>query len=223
MIQRGGVAGGEEGDSGGAGVGGIAGAGCCGVWKRLERPQERFVSLFGRKETLFGHDVDQLTGYGGSGVNETDTRACNSLKDREEERVMGTAEDNDVGTGLEQWTQAGPDGGFGFFSGKASGLYQFDKAPAYMLHYTDIVIDTALGVQIFGAFQRAGCGKDADGAGFRSEGGRLHGRLHADEPDRDALTVSVPLPTPIRHAEQFLRVSDWRFPGFGVYWSCCFV
>ena len=102
MIQRGGVAGGEEGDGGGAGVGGIAGAGCCGVWKRLERPQERFVSLFGRKETLFGHDVDQLTGYGGSGVNETDARACNSLKDREEERVMGTAEDNDVGTGLEQ-------------------------------------------------------------------------------------------------------------------------
>ena len=101
MIQRGGVAGGEEGDRWGAvvgrvtraGKGGIevAGAGCCGVWKRLERPQERFVSLFGRKETLFGHDVDQLTGYGGSGVNETDARACNSLKDREEERVMGTA------------------------------------------------------------------------------------------------------------------------------------
>ena len=117
---------------------------------------------------LFCHDVDQLTGYGGSGVDETDVRTCNSLKDRKEERVMGTAEDNDVGTGLEQWTQAGPDGGFGFFSGKASGLYQFYKAPAYMLHYTDIVIDTALGVQIFGAFQRAGCGKDADGAGFRS-------------------------------------------------------
>ena len=113
MIQRGGVAGGKKGDGGGAvvdevagagqggvtraGKGGIevAGAGCCGVWKRLERPQERFVSLFGRKETLFGHDVDQLTGYGGSGVNETDTWACNSLKDREEERVMGTAEDND--------------------------------------------------------------------------------------------------------------------------------
>ena len=85
MIQRGGVTGGEEGN------GWCAGAGCCGVWKRLERPQERFVSLFRRKETLFGHDVDQLTGYGGSGVNETDARACNSLKDREEERVMGTA------------------------------------------------------------------------------------------------------------------------------------
>ena len=117
---------------------------------------------------LFGHDVDQLTGYGGSGVDETDARACNLLKDREEERVMGTAQDNDVGTCLEQWTQAGPDGGFGFFSGKASGFNQFYKATAYMLHYTDIVIDTALGVQIFGAFQRAGCGKDADGAGFRS-------------------------------------------------------
>ena len=170
MIQRGGVAGGEEGDGWGAVVDEVAGAGagCYGVWKRLGRLRERCAGLFWRKEMLFGHDVDQLTGYGGSGVDETDVRPCNLLKDREEERVMGTAEDNDVGTSLEQWTQAGPDGGFGFFSGKASGLYQFDKAPAYMLHYTDIVIDTALGVQIFGAFQRAGCGKDTDGAGFRS-------------------------------------------------------
>ena len=74
MIQRGGVAGGEEGDGWGAvvdevagasgsgsgtagpGVGGIAGAvgggiegagaGCCGVWKRLGRLQERFFGLF---------------------------------------------------------------------------------------------------------------------------------------------------------------------------------
>ena len=53
---------------------------------------------------LFGHDMDQLTGYGGSGVDETDVRPCNLLKDREEERVMGTAEDNNVGTSLEQWT-----------------------------------------------------------------------------------------------------------------------
>lgn len=109
MVQRGGVAGGEEGDGGGAvvdeiagaGGGGVtravgggiegAGAGCCGVRKRLGRLRERFVSLFWRKETLFGHDVGQLTGYGGSGVDETDARACNSLKDRKEERVMGTA------------------------------------------------------------------------------------------------------------------------------------
>ena len=109
MIQRGGVAGGEEGDGGGAvvdeiagaGEGGVtravgsgiegAGAGCCGVWKRFGRLQERFFGLFGREEMFFGHDMDQLTGYGGSGVDETDVRPCNLLKDREEERVMGTA------------------------------------------------------------------------------------------------------------------------------------
>ena len=53
-----------------------------------------------RQNGFFGHDVEQLSGHSWSGVYETDSRACNFLKDRQKERVMRTAKDNGVRSGI---------------------------------------------------------------------------------------------------------------------------
>ena len=52
-----------------------------------------------------------------------------------------------------------------------------------MFEDIDLVIYTFLGLEIFGAFERAGCGKNADYAGAGAERGRFDRRFHPDKAD----------------------------------------
>ena len=132
---------------------------------------------------FLGHDMDKLTRNSRGGINESDSRPCNFLQDRQEERIMSTAQDNDVGIGFQERFKACGDNSLCFRPGQPARLDKFHETGTDMLDDIDIVIDTPLGLQVLGAFERPGCREHADDAGAGTESGRLDRRLHADEAD----------------------------------------
>ena len=94
---------------------------------------------------------------------------------------MGAAQDDGVGSGIQQRLQGCPDNGFGFGAVQNALFYQFDEAAAHLFHNLDIVFKPAPGMQVFGPLQRPGGGEDPDHAGPGAERSRFHGRLHPDE------------------------------------------
>ena len=96
---------------------------------------------------------------------------------------MSTAQDNDVGIGLQERFKACGDNRLRFRPGQFAGLDKFHETRTDMLDDIDIVIDTSLGLQVLGAFERPGSSEHSDDAGAGAESGRFDRRLHADEAD----------------------------------------
>ena len=67
-----------------------------------------------------------------------------------------------------------------------------------MFEDIDLIIYTFLGLEIFGAFERAGCSKNSDYAGAGAERGRFHRRFHSDKADM-VMPASSQFLNPVAH------------------------
>lgn len=97
---------------------------------------------------------------------------------------MGAAENYHVGAFFKQRLEAGADSLFCLRTACDSVLYQFDESLSYVFDYADIFGPLSSGVDVFGGFECACCGKDSDHSCLCRLGCRLDGRLHAYELDR---------------------------------------
>ena len=75
----------------------------------------------------------QLLCHGGGGVDDADVRAGDALDDGEEEGVVGAAEDDGVGAGVQQRLQAGADDALGLGAVQLAALDQLHEALADVL------------------------------------------------------------------------------------------
>ena len=137
------------------------------------------------------HHLEQLAGDGGGRVDETDRFPTGRpgvgigylAEGVQQEGVVRTAQNDGIGTFLQQGLQALANHSLGVRTTQLAGLYQLHETLSHMLRDADVILVQALGVEAFGGGERAGRGQDADHARLRTQGRRLDGRLHADETD----------------------------------------
>ena len=90
-----------------------------------------------------------MAGYRRSRVDEPDRRPGNLLHHRKQERIVGTAQDNDVSPRPEQWLKTFRNGLLDLGPFKPAAFHKFHEAAAHVFNHLDIVLDIALGSQIF--------------------------------------------------------------------------
>ena len=127
--------------------------------------------------------MQRLAGHGGRRVYHLHSGAAETLNHGLQEGIMGAAQHNAVGPGIQQGLQGGAYGGFGLGAIQNAALHQFHEALPHMLHYLHVIFILPAGIEILGALEGAGGGQHANHAALRTQGGGLHGRLHPNEGD----------------------------------------
>ena len=90
-----------------------------------------------------------MAGYRRSRVDEPDRRPGNLLHHRKQERIVGTAQDNDISPRPEQRQKAFRNYFLNLGSFKSAAFHKLHETAAHVFHHLDIVLDIALGSQIF--------------------------------------------------------------------------
>ena len=95
-----------------------------------------------------------MAGNGGRGVDDLDTGAGDALDERAQERVVGTAEHQDVRPFIEEGLHGGADDFLCFCAVQNAPFDEFHEALADVLHNPDIILELSPGFQVFGPLQR---------------------------------------------------------------------
>ena len=93
-------------------------------------------------------DADELTGRGGSGVDEADGGSGYSLQDGQQERVMRTPEHDRICAGAQERLEAFPDGRLGQRAIELQALDEFHEPPAYPLDHLYVSRVGVAGIQV---------------------------------------------------------------------------
>lgn len=149
--------------------------------EQLEGPAEGL--LLPDRDACPFHHADQLAGDGGCGIDDLHGGTGDPADDAGQEGIVGAAQDDAVGAGIQQRLQAPPDDGFGLRPVQDAVLDEFDETLADVFHNGDVVLEAAFRVQVFRSLEGAGRSQDADHAGARAERRGFHSRFHADERD----------------------------------------
>ena len=136
---------------------------------------------FVERDAVLLQQADGLAGDGGGRVDDLDPGAGDGLDDRPQERIVRATEDDAVRACVQQGLQRGFHGRIGLRAVQGAVFHELHEAFAHVFDDMDIVLEAAFRLQVLGAFERPGRGEDADHAGFRAQGGGLHGRFHPHE------------------------------------------
>ncbi|MND99821.1 hypothetical protein D3C80_922130 [compost metagenome] len=144
-------------------------------------PELRFTGRPGGKQFAFGQKPLELPRDGGTGIDQADVRGDHLPEHRLEKGVMGTAENQGVRASRQQWLD--------ITGQQLTQLGALQIAVFNQLHQPGTGLGDHFHVRgeaveqrgELGALQGTGGGQHPDHAGAGCGGGRLDGRLHADD------------------------------------------